>query len=87
MGFMDKAKEKAKDLLGDEEKTDAGLDRAQQAATDRLSEGQSENLGNARDLADERMGDQGAEQAEPPATENVDPADEPRPHMDPDAGR
>lgn len=87
MGFMDKAKEKAKDLLGDEDRTDAGLDKTERAAADRLDEGNAENVGNARDLADERLGDQGAEQAEPPATENIDQTDQPRPHMDPDAGR
>lgn len=87
MGFMDKAKDKAKEVLGDEEKTDAGLDKAQEAAAERFSEDKSEHVGKARDLADERMGDQGAEQAEPPAPENVEQTDRPQPHQDPDVGR
>lgn len=51
MGLMDKAK----DAMGDEEKTDAGLDKAKDAASDRVGEDKAQK---ARDAADKKLGDE-----------------------------
>ncbi|MDO5030827.1 MAG: antitoxin [Corynebacterium sp.] len=53
MGLMDKAK----DMLNDEETTDKVLDKAEQLGKDKLGEDKADQIKKARDMADERIGD------------------------------
>lgn len=53
MGIFDKAK----DLLGSEKQTDAGLDKAEKLATDKLGEDKADQIKQARDQVDQRIGD------------------------------
>ncbi|OHQ75816.1 hypothetical protein HMPREF2708_08030 [Corynebacterium sp. HMSC073H12] len=54
MGLMDKAK----DALNNEENTDKVLDKAEQLGKDKLGEDKADQVKKARDLADERLGDE-----------------------------
>lgn len=56
MGFMDKAKGKAREFLKNEEKTDALLDKAQDQATRRLGEDKAGQVSAVRDVVDKRLG-------------------------------
>lgn len=53
MGIFDKAK----DMLGDEQKTDAALDKVEQFAKNKLGEDKAEQISKVRDAVDERIGD------------------------------
>lgn len=52
MGIFDKAKE----MLGDEKKTDAVLDQAENFAKDKLGEDKQEQVSKVRAAIDERVG-------------------------------
>lgn len=52
MGIFDKAK----DMLGDEKKTDAVLDKAENFAKDKLGSDKHEQVSKVRDAIDERVG-------------------------------
>lgn len=54
MGLMDKAKE----ALSNEENTDKVLDKAEQLGKDKLGEDKADQIKKARDMADERLGDE-----------------------------
>ena len=54
MGLMDKAKE----ALNNEENTDKVLDKAEELGKNKLGEDKADQVKKARDLADERLGDQ-----------------------------
>ena len=54
MGLMDKAKE----ALSNEENTDKVLDRAEQLGKEKLGEDKADQIKKARDMADERLGDE-----------------------------
>lgn len=54
MGLMDKAK----GALNNEENTDKVLDKAEQLGKDKLGEDKADQVKKARDLADERLGDE-----------------------------
>lgn len=56
MGIMDSARDKAREFLSDEEKSDALLDKAAQHATDRFGEDKAGHISQARDAADQRIG-------------------------------
>lgn len=55
MGMMDKAKQFLSSDSG-KQKSREVLDKAEQAGTDRFGEQHSENIGKARDFAEERLG-------------------------------
>ncbi|RNE48159.1 Rv0909 family putative TA system antitoxin [Corynebacterium alimapuense] len=57
MGFMDSAKDKAAEFLGNEQNTDQVLDKAEQLATDKLGEDKAEHIRTAREAIDERIGE------------------------------
>ncbi len=64
MGMFDNIKDKAAELAGQhgdkvEEHSDAGLDRAEDLAGDRLGDQHTEHIGQGRDMLDERIGDGG----------------------------
>ncbi|OFL71964.1 hypothetical protein HMPREF2651_03230 [Corynebacterium sp. HMSC063A05] len=54
MGLMDKAKE----ALSNEENTDKVLDKAEQLGKEKLGEDKADQIKKARDMADERLGDE-----------------------------
>lgn len=60
MGLGDFA-DKAKDALGDEQKSDQVLDKGQELAGDRFA-GQEDKIQQGRDALDDRIGDGGSEQ-------------------------
>lgn len=60
-------------------------DKAKSAAVNRFNEEDADRVGKARDLAEGRMGAEGAEQAEPPATENIQQSDGPTQTVHPDS--
>lgn len=53
MGIFDKAK----GMLGDEKKTDALLDKAENLAKDKLGADKADQVSKARDAIDDRVGD------------------------------
>lgn len=53
MGLMDKAKE----MINDEETTDKVLDKAEELGKNKLGEDKADQVKKARDMADERIGD------------------------------
>lgn len=54
MGLMDKAK----GALNNEENTDKVLDKAEELGKNKLGEDKADQVKKARDLADERLGDE-----------------------------
>lgn len=75
MGFMDKAKDKAREFLKNEEQTDALLDKAAEQAEKRLGEGKAGHISGVRDAADGRVGSEGDSRADAEAGDDpqVDP--------------
>lgn len=57
MGF-DAFKDKVKDVLGNEEQTDAGLDKAAEIATEKLGAEHADKIQQGRDMADGKVGDE-----------------------------
>lgn len=57
MGFMDSAKGKAAEFLGNEQNTDQVLDKAERLAAEKLGEDKAAHIRTAREAVDERIGE------------------------------
>lgn len=79
MGFMDKAKDKARQFLKNEEQTDALLDKAEEQATRRLGEDKAGHISGVRDAADQRVGSEDANRADAEAGDDPQADPGPRP--------
>ncbi|WP_231587530.1 Rv0909 family putative TA system antitoxin [Corynebacterium comes] len=76
---MDSARDKAREFLADEGKTDALLDKAVQHATDRFGEDKAGQISQARDAADQRIGGGGDNRVDAEAGD--DPQADPDPAL------